>query len=145
MRFLRLALIVVGMLATPVAAQQTEPDGPFVMAISDENLVLIATGPARRNLIVTFSVIGGRVRRIEAEVQANCAAGQYRTGPMELFDTDRSGARGTFLVSIPGLDWVPFTPDDTIVRNYVCSGTVTGQSYRTPEPALAAWFDRQGY
>jgi len=132
-------------LATPVAAQQPAWSGPYLTATSNEgSLVLIATGDPSPGAILTYGRIDNHVRRIETVLEVDCPAGRYRSGAMQIYETDAAGARGALLIDGPGLTWRPFGAQDVIARDYFCSGLAGDDVHRTIQPAFSAWINRYG-
>lgn len=133
------------LLATPVVAKQPAWSGPYLTATSNEgSLVLIATGDPSPGAILTYGRIDNQVRRIETVLEVDCPTGRYRSGVMQIYETDAAGARGALLLEGAGLTWRPFGAQDVIARDYFCSGLAGDDVHRTVQPAFSAWMNRYG-
>lgn len=145
MRLLAGLLFLLLALASPVASQQAGWRGPYLTGSSgQDSLVLIATGDPSPGATLTYGRIDGRIHRIETVVEVDCATARYRTGPVQIYRTDPTGGRGALVVDIAGMSWRPLSPQDTIIRDYFCSGLIDGDLHATVQPAFSAWTGQYG-
>lgn len=132
-------------LALPAAAQEAAGRGPYLTGSSGErSLVLVALGDAAPGAILTYGVIDNQVHRMETVLEIDCAAVRYRTGRVQIYRSDVAGERAGLVIDIAGMDWRPLGPQDTVIRDYFCSGQITGEVHPTVQPAFSDWMNRYG-
>ena len=128
MRAFLLTALAAFALSAPALAQTAPPtDGPYLFAAEEDGLITVlaigtrvAGADGDSATAITYLNMNGTRIRGDAVVQADCAQGLRRSGPIHVFMAENADARGASMSIAPALEWSPWGPQDGPFRDFLC-------------------------